>query len=151
MSHDAFLRSAEEIVVSLMAPHVHGVYEARLPLAAQVTAADGIIAIPEHATPNPLSTPIVFLCTKQCRVSPHCHLCTNSNGCQPGNISSIKHVICSYAQLPCPCCLQAALELGCVAAVPHHARRRPLGEGFDLAELQARPHVLMPTAALTSV
>ena len=36
MSHDDFLRSAEEVAVSLMAPHVHGVYEARLPLAAEV-------------------------------------------------------------------------------------------------------------------
>ncbi len=38
MSHDAFLRSAEEIAVSLMAPHVRGVYEARLPSAAEVLA-----------------------------------------------------------------------------------------------------------------
>ena len=36
MSHDAFLRSAEVVAVSLMAPHVRGVYEARLPLAAEV-------------------------------------------------------------------------------------------------------------------
>ena len=28
-----------------------------------------------------------------------------------------------------------------MAAVPRDTRRRPLGEGFDLAELQARPSV----------
>ena len=37
-----------------------------------------------------------------------------------------------------PLAVEAALEAGCVAAVARHAQRRPLGEGFDLAELQVR-------------
>ena len=35
-----------------------------------------------------------------------------------------------------------------MATVPHHARRRPLGEGFDLAELQASPRMAFCSTAL---
>ncbi len=70
MSDDTFLRSAPEVAVALMANHVHGVFEARVPLA-----------------------------------------------------------------------VEAALEVGCVASVARHAQRRPLGEGFELTEIQVRVSV----------
>lgn len=35
--------------------------------------------------------------------------------------------------------LNAALQLGCVAVVSSAARRRNLGAGFDLSELQMKP------------
>ncbi len=40
-----------------------------------------------------------------------------------------------------PLALEAALQLGCVARLGPGARARPLAEGFDITDLQAREHL----------
>ena len=47
-----------------------------------------------------------------------------------------KHVHAVY-ETRLPLGAEAARQLGCVVVVARHAQRRPLGEGFDLSDLQA--------------
>jgi hypothetical protein len=52
---------------------------------------------------------------------------------------TLLHIICVRGgQERLPLALDAALALGCCAAVGADARARPLTEGFDRAELEAR-------------
>ena len=132
-SHDAFLRSAEEIAVSLMAPHVRAVYEARLPSAVEVIAAVFLSpattwqhsqvclsrdrkSVHRNSAGCFLSTTVTFSLALSLDWSVCC-MQRSSRLCMPVTLSAL-----------CPGCSAAGVRGGCAASPVEAAPRR----GFRL-------------------